>query len=75
MNIKKIIKKVNEFFDLSEKKQIKKKNKLLNIIEKLEDKKIFIKKCVKKCKSKKEKEKLVLELEAVKNLLKKASVK
>ena len=41
--------------------------------EKLEEKKYAIKKSIKKCKTKKEKEKFVVELKAIKNLIKKAS--
>mgnify|MGYP000258707813 CR=1 FL=1 len=58
MNISKMIKKIDEFFTLSPKKQDVKKKKLLKIIEKLNDKKSTIQKEIKKSTEKKEKEKL-----------------
>lgn len=74
MNIKKVVKKINEFFDLSKKKQIKKNKKISAIREKLVDKKESIQKNIKKSKSKKDKENLQLELQAIKNLIEKASI-
>jgi len=73
VNISKMIKKIDEFFTLSPKKQDVKKKKLLKIIEKLNDKKSTIQKEIKKSTEKKEKEKLKDELAAVKELIKKAS--
>ncbi len=73
MNINKIIKKLDEFFTLSPKKQDTKKKKLSKIIEKLNDKKSKIQKEIKNTTEKKEKEKLNDELIAVKELIKKAS--
>ena len=43
MNIKKVMKKLDNYFDLSEKKQDKKRGKLLKIIRKLEEKKAELK--------------------------------
>lgn len=74
MNIKKIVKKIDEFFNLSKKKQIKKNKKINTIREKLINKKYSIKKSLKKVKKSKEREKLVLELKAIKNLIKKATI-
>jgi len=74
MNIKKIVKKIDNYFDLSQKKQDEKKQKLLDILEKLMDKKLSIQKEIKKASSKKDKDELNLELKAIKNLIKKASI-
>ena len=68
-----MIKKLDEFFTLSPKKQDIKKKKLLKIIEKLNDKKSTIKKEIKNAINKHDKEKLKDELTAVKELIKKAS--
>ncbi len=43
MNIKKVMKKLDNYFDLSQKKQNKKRGKLLKIISKLEEKKAELK--------------------------------
>ena len=43
MNIKKVMKKLDDYFDLSQKKQNKKRGKLLKIISKLEEKKAELK--------------------------------
>lgn len=68
-----MIKKLDEFFTLSQEKQDIKKKKLIKIIEKLNDKKSTIQKEIKNETNKYEKEKLKDELTAVKELIKKAS--
>lgn len=54
MSIKDLLSQVEEFFDLSKKKQRKKQDKLLDLIDSLKDKKYELKKQIKK-ESKKDK--------------------
>ena len=74
MNIKKFVKKIDDFFNLSQKKQIKKNNKIDAIREKLINKKDSLKKSLKKVKKCKEKEELKLQIKAIKNLIRKATI-
>lgn len=74
MNIKKIVKKIDDFFNLPQKKQIKKNKKIDSIREKLINKKESLEKSLKKVKKCKEKEELKLQIKAIKNLIKKATI-
>ncbi|MCU7836033.1 MAG: hypothetical protein KZQ83_12395 [gamma proteobacterium symbiont of Taylorina sp.] len=76
MKIKELIDKMDDFFDLSKKKQKAKNDKFLKLIKSLEDKKDRIKKEIRKEAKKDKKSKacynLCKEFKAINKLLKKA---
>lgn len=76
MKIKDLMENINDFFDLSKKKQKDKSNKLKKMISSLENKKDFLKKEIKKEAKRDKKSKncynLCKEYKAVNKLLKKA---
>lgn len=72
MSISKIIEKLNRYFSFSEQKRKEKEKKIKKIIEELENKKDIIKNGYKKSNNEAEKNYFLLELKAVKKLLKKA---
>jgi hypothetical protein len=77
MNLNKLVNSLEEFFDLSGKKQKKKRDKLIKIINKLENKKANLKKQVQKesknHKGSKQAQSLCREFKVVTKLLKKAT--
>jgi len=72
MSIHKIIEKLNKYFSFTEQKRKEKEAKIKKIIKELENKKSIIKSGYKKSNNEAEKNYFLLELKAVKKLLKKA---